>query len=42
MQGRRTIIPGLLNKLLVLLIKLFPGRLVMAVVDRRQSRRRPA
>jgi short-subunit dehydrogenase len=42
MQGRRTIIPGLLNKLLVLLIKLFPRRLVMAVVDRRQSRRRPA
>lgn len=42
MQGRRTIIPGPLNKLLVLLIKLFPRRLVMAVVDRRQSRRRPA
>jgi short-subunit dehydrogenase len=42
MQGRRTIIPGLLNKLLVLLIRLFPRRLVMAVVDRRQSRRRPA
>ena len=42
MQGRRTIVPGPLNKLLVLLIRLFPRRLVMAVVDRRQSRRRPA
>ena len=42
MQGRRMIIPGLLNKLLVLLIKLFPRRLVMGVGDRRQSRRRPA
>jgi short-subunit dehydrogenase len=42
MQGRRTIIPGLLNKLLVLLIRLLPRRVVMAVVDRRQSRRRPA
>jgi short-subunit dehydrogenase len=42
MRGQRTIVPGPLNKLLVLLIKLFPRRLVMAVVDRRQSRRRPA
>jgi short-subunit dehydrogenase len=42
MRGQRTIVPGPLNKLLVLLIKLFPRRLVMAVVDRRQCRRRPA
>ena len=42
MRGQRTIIPGPLNKLLVLLIKLFPRRLVMVVVDRRQCRRRPA
>jgi len=42
MRGQRTIIPGPLNKLLVLLIRLFPRRLAMAVVDRRQSRRRPA
>ena len=42
MRGQRTIVPGPLNKLLVLLIRLFPRRLAMAVVDRRQSRRRPA
>ena len=42
MRGQRTIVPGPLNKLLVLLIKLFPRRLVMVVVDRRQCRRRPA
>ena len=42
MRGQRTIIPGLLNKLLVLLIKLFPRRVAMAVVDRRQRRRKPA
>jgi short-subunit dehydrogenase len=42
MRGQRTIISGLLNKLLVLLIRLFPRRLAMAVVDRRQRRRMPA
>ena len=42
MRGQRTIVPGPLNKLLVLLIKLFPRRVAMAVVDRRQRRRKPA
>jgi len=31
MRGQRTIVPGPLNKLLVLLIKLFPRRLVMEI-----------
>jgi uncharacterized protein len=42
MQGQRTIVPGLANKLVTLLIRVFPRRLLLAVVDRRQSRRRSA
>ncbi len=42
MQGRRTVIPGLANKLITLLIRVFPRRLLLAIVDRRQSRRRSA
>jgi hypothetical protein len=42
MQGRRTIVPGLANKLITLLIRVFPRRLLLAMVDRRQSRRRSA
>ncbi len=42
MQGRRTIIPGFLNKLIVMLIRFLPRSLLLAAVDFRQSRRRPA
>jgi uncharacterized protein len=42
MQGQRTIVPGLANKLVTLLIRVFPRRLLLAVLDRRQSRRRSA
>lgn len=42
MQGRRTIVPGFLNKLIVLLIRLLPRSLLLAAVDFRQSRRRSA
>jgi len=40
MRGERTIIPGLPNKLIVLLIQLIPRRLLLAVVAARQIRRR--
>ena len=42
MQGRRIVIPGLANKLVTLLIRIFPRRLLLALVDARQSRRRSA
>jgi short-subunit dehydrogenase len=42
MQGRRTVIPGFANKLITVLIRAFPRRLLLAIVDRRQSRRRSA
>jgi short-subunit dehydrogenase len=42
MQGRRVVVPGLFNKLVVLLIRLMPRRLLLAVLDARQSRRRSA
>ena len=42
MQGRRMIVPGLGNKLITLLIRVFPRRLLLAIVDRRQRRRRSA
>jgi short-subunit dehydrogenase len=42
MQGQRTIVPGFANKLITLLIRVFPRRLPLAIVDRCQSRRRPA
>jgi short-subunit dehydrogenase len=42
MQGRRMIVPGFANKLITLLIRVFPRRLLLAIVDRRQSRRRSA
>ncbi len=42
MQGQRTIVPGLANKLVALLIRVFPRRALLAVVDRRQRRRRSA
>ena len=42
MRGQRTVVPGLLNKLIVVLIRLFPRRLLLAIIDFRQSRRRSA
>jgi len=42
MEGHRTIVPGLLNRLITVAIRLTPRRLVLAAVDRRQSRRRSA
>jgi uncharacterized protein len=42
MRGQRTIVPGLANKLVAQLIRVFPRRLLLAIVERRQSRRRSA
>jgi len=42
MRGQRMIVPGLANKLIALLIRVFPRRLLLAIVDRRQSHRRSA
>jgi short-subunit dehydrogenase len=42
MRGERTIIPGLANKLIVVLIRLIPRRLLLAAVGARQIRRRTA
>jgi short-subunit dehydrogenase len=42
MDGHRTIVPGFLNRLITVLIRLIPRRIILAVVDSRQSRRRSA
>ena len=42
MQGRRMVVPGLVNKLITILIRIFPRRLLLRIVDSRQSRRRSA
>jgi len=42
MDGHRTIVPGVINKLVTLLIRIIPRRVVLWVVDRRQTRRRSA
>jgi short-subunit dehydrogenase len=42
MQGQRTVVPGLANKLVTLAIRVIPRRLVLRIVDSRQSRRRSA
>ncbi len=42
MQGKRTITPGLINKLIILLIRVTPRGLLLAAVGARQSRRRSA
>ncbi|HZP71378.1 MAG TPA: SDR family oxidoreductase [Pseudolabrys sp.] len=42
MSGRRTIVPGFLNKLATMLIRIVPRRLLLKVVESRQSRRRSA
>ena len=42
MGGHRTIVPGLANKVVMLLLRFIPRRFVLAAVDRRQARRRAA
>ena len=42
MRGQRTVVPGLANKLITILIRVFPRRLLLRIVDSRQSRRRSA
>jgi short-subunit dehydrogenase len=42
MRGARTVVPGLANRLLTVLIRIVPRRLVLRLVDSRQSRRRAA
>jgi uncharacterized protein len=42
MAGHRTIVPGVLNKFISVLIRLVPRRIVLAAVDARQARRRSA
>jgi short-subunit dehydrogenase len=38
MRGRRVVVPGLINKLFLLLIRFFPRRLVLAAMDRQHRR----
>jgi short-subunit dehydrogenase len=40
MRGKRTVVPGLANKLVIFLIRIVPRRLLLRLVDSRQSRRR--
>jgi uncharacterized protein len=40
--GHRTIVPGLINKLITLLIRIIPRRFILGFVDWRQTRRRSA
>jgi short-subunit dehydrogenase len=40
MEGQRTVVPGVINKLVTLLMRISPRRLVLRTVDSRQSRRR--
>lgn len=42
MAGRRTVVPGLANKLITFVIRVVPRRLLLRLVDSRQSRRRSA
>ena len=42
MAGRRTVIPGLFNRLIIMTIRFVPRRLLLAVLDRRQRQRRSA
>ena len=41
MNGRRTVVPGLINKAIVVAIRFVPRRVLLALVDARQRRRRP-
>ena len=38
MRGRRVVVPGLINKLFLLLIRFFPRRLLLAAMDRQHRR----
>ena len=42
MAGQRVVVPGLANKLVAFLIRIVPRRLLLRMVDSRQSRRRSA
>ena len=42
MRGDRMVVPGMANKLITILIRIVPRRLVLRAVDARQSRRRSA
>jgi short-subunit dehydrogenase len=42
MRGDRMVVPGLANKLITILIRIVPRRLLLRMVDSRQSRRRSA
>src|SRR5471030_1378530 len=42
MRGDRAVVPGLANKLITFLIRVVPRRLLLRLVDSRQSRRRSA
>ncbi len=42
MGGHRTIVPGTVNRVITVMVRLIPRRLVLWAVDRRQSRRRSA
>ena len=42
MGGHRTIVPGFINKLITLLVRIVPRRFILGFVDWRQTRRRSA
>src|SRR5215471_18756161 len=42
MEGRRTVVPGAINKLITFLIRVTPRGLILSFVDYRQKRRRSA
>lgn len=42
MANRRTVVPGLMNKMVILGIRLAPRRVLLRMVDQRQSKRRSA
>ncbi len=42
MRNQRVVVPGLANKLLTLAVRVLPRRVLLRMVDSRQSRRRAA
>jgi short-subunit dehydrogenase len=42
MVGKRVIIPGLVNRLVIQLIRVMPRSLLLSLIDKRQARRRSA
>jgi len=42
MDGRRTVVPGAINKFITFLIRVTPRSLILGFVDQRQKRRRSA